>query len=98
MGKTTLLKHIANRKLDIPPNIDVLYCEQGRKDFFTIRDFCFDPPSFTEIEVDETPAVQAVINADTKRLALLKEEKELTQRVETGDMVANTRLKDVRNL
>ncbi|XP_019849794.1 PREDICTED: ATP-binding cassette sub-family F member 1-like [Amphimedon queenslandica] len=28
MGKTTLLKHIADRKLSIPPNIDVLYCEQ----------------------------------------------------------------------
>jgi ATP-binding cassette subfamily F protein 1 len=28
MGKTTLLKHIAHRKLQIPPNIDVLYCEQ----------------------------------------------------------------------
>uniref|UniRef100_A0AC34RGU0 ABC transporter domain-containing protein n=1 Tax=Panagrolaimus sp. JU765 TaxID=591449 RepID=A0AC34RGU0_9BILA len=28
MGKTTLLKHIAARKLNIPPNIDVLYCEQ----------------------------------------------------------------------
>lgn len=28
MGKTTLLKHIASRKLDIPPNIDILYCEQ----------------------------------------------------------------------
>ncbi|VDO80397.1 unnamed protein product [Soboliphyme baturini] len=25
MGKTTLLKHIANRRLDIPPNIDILY-------------------------------------------------------------------------
>lgn len=29
MGKTTLLLHIAERKLAIPPNIDVLYCEQG---------------------------------------------------------------------
>lgn len=29
MGKTTLLKHIAGRKLNIPPNIDILYCEQG---------------------------------------------------------------------
>ena len=29
MGKTTLLLHIAERKLSIPPNIDVLYCEQG---------------------------------------------------------------------
>ncbi|KHN83428.1 ATP-binding cassette sub-family F member 1 [Toxocara canis] len=28
MGKTTLLKHIAARKLAIPPNIDLLYCEQ----------------------------------------------------------------------
>lgn len=27
-GKTTLLKHIAQRALNIPPNIDVLYCEQ----------------------------------------------------------------------
>ena len=29
MGKTTLLKHIAERQLTIPPNIDVLLCEQG---------------------------------------------------------------------
>lgn len=28
MGKTTLLKHIAERRLAIPPNIDVLLCEQ----------------------------------------------------------------------
>uniref|UniRef100_A0A915HWN4 ABC transporter domain-containing protein n=1 Tax=Romanomermis culicivorax TaxID=13658 RepID=A0A915HWN4_ROMCU len=77
MGKTTLLKHIANRKLDIPPTIDILYCEQ-------------------EIEVDDTPAVQAVINADTKRLNLLKEEKQLIELVEnTGDMEANDRLKEV---
>jgi ATP-binding cassette subfamily F protein 1 len=27
-GKTTLLNHIAERKLNIPPNIDVLICEQ----------------------------------------------------------------------
>ncbi|XP_061417500.1 LOW QUALITY PROTEIN: ATP-binding cassette sub-family F member 1 [Lethenteron reissneri] len=27
-GKTTLLKHISNRALNIPPNIDVLLCEQ----------------------------------------------------------------------
>ncbi|RXG50988.1 ATP-binding cassette sub-family F member 1 [Armadillidium vulgare] len=27
-GKTTLLRHIAIRALNIPPNIDVLYCEQ----------------------------------------------------------------------
>lgn len=28
MGKTTLLVHIARRQLAIPPNIDVLLCEQ----------------------------------------------------------------------
>ena len=28
MGKTTLLDHIAERKLAIPPRIDVLLCEQ----------------------------------------------------------------------
>ncbi|CAD5234587.1 unnamed protein product [Bursaphelenchus xylophilus] len=28
MGKTTLLKHIGARKLNIPPTIDILYCEQ----------------------------------------------------------------------
>lgn len=27
-GKTTLLRHIAERAFAIPPNIDVLYCEQ----------------------------------------------------------------------
>lgn len=32
-GKTTLLKHIANRALNIPPNIDVLLCEQGMSPF-----------------------------------------------------------------
>lgn len=30
MGKTTLLRHIAARKLNIPPHIDILYCEQGK--------------------------------------------------------------------
>ena len=28
-GKTTLLNHIANKQLAIPPHIDVLLCEQG---------------------------------------------------------------------
>ncbi|KAI6185096.1 hypothetical protein M3Y97_00668100 [Aphelenchoides bicaudatus] len=28
MGKTTLLKHIAAKKLDIPSTLDILYCEQ----------------------------------------------------------------------
>ncbi|KAK4883077.1 hypothetical protein RN001_006396 [Aquatica leii] len=27
-GKTTLLRHVSQRAFDIPPNIDILYCEQ----------------------------------------------------------------------
>lgn len=27
-GKTTLLRHVASRAFAIPPNIDILYCEQ----------------------------------------------------------------------
>lgn len=27
-GKTTLLRHLAQRAFPIPPNIDILYCEQ----------------------------------------------------------------------
>ncbi|XP_015268329.1 PREDICTED: ATP-binding cassette sub-family F member 1 [Gekko japonicus] len=75
-GKTTLLKHIANRALSIPPNIDVLLCEQ-------------------EVVADETPAVQAVLKADTKRLRLLEEEKKLQALLEKGDDTAGERLEKV---
>ncbi|XP_036212335.1 ATP-binding cassette sub-family F member 1 isoform X3 [Myotis myotis] len=75
-GKTTLLKHIANRALSIPPNIDVLLCEQ-------------------EVVADETPAVQAVLRADTKRLKLLEEERQLQAQLEQGDDTAAERLEKV---
>ncbi|XP_007439798.1 ATP-binding cassette sub-family F member 1 isoform X1 [Python bivittatus] len=75
-GKTTLLKHIANRALSIPPNIDVLLCEQ-------------------EVVADETPAVQAVLKADTKRLKLLEEEKHLQTQLEKGDDTAAERLEKI---
>lgn len=75
-GKTTLLKHIANKALNIPPNIDVLLCEQ-------------------EVVADETPAVQAVLKADTKRLKLLEQEKKLQSRLEKGDDSAAERLEKV---
>lgn len=75
-GKTTLLKHIANKALNIPPNIDVLLCEQ-------------------EVVADETPAVQAVLKADTKRLKLLEQEKKLQARLEKGDDSAAERLEKV---
>ncbi|XP_030596815.1 ATP-binding cassette sub-family F member 1 isoform X2 [Archocentrus centrarchus] len=75
-GKTTLLKHIANRALSIPPNIDVLLCEQ-------------------EVVADDTPAVQAVLKADTRRLKLLEEEKQLQARLEKGEDSVTERLDKV---
>lgn len=75
-GKTTLLKHIANRALSIPPNIDVLLCEQ-------------------EVVADDTPAVQAVLKADTRRFKLLEEEKLLQARLEKGEDSVAQRLEKV---
>ena len=34
-GKTTLLNHMFQRKLNIPPNIDILLCEQGMSVMFS---------------------------------------------------------------
>ncbi|KAK2176253.1 hypothetical protein NP493_669g00031 [Ridgeia piscesae] len=39
-GKTTLLNHIAQRILQIPPNIDCLLCEQGVRVDGGYRDWC----------------------------------------------------------
>ncbi|XP_026851454.2 ATP-binding cassette sub-family F member 1 isoform X2 [Electrophorus electricus] len=75
-GKTTLLKHISNRALSIPPNIDVLLCEQ-------------------EVTADDTPAVQAVLKADTRRLKLLEEEKRLQSLLDKGEDGASERLQKV---
>ncbi|XP_074543443.1 ATP-binding cassette sub-family F member 1 isoform X1 [Halichoeres trimaculatus] len=75
-GKTTLLKHIANRALSIPPNIDVLLCEQ-------------------EVVADDTPAVQAVLKADTRRLKLLEEERQLQALLEKGEDSVAERLDKV---
>lgn len=55
------------------------------------------PASFTltEVVADETPAVQAVLKADTKRLKLLEEEKRLQGLLEKGDDTAGERLEKV---
>lgn len=79
MGKTTLLNHIAERKLAIPPRIDVLLCEQ-------------------EVLADDTPAIDAVLKADTQRLKLLEEEKVLMAEAEAGNDSKSDRLKQVREL
>ncbi|XP_071948548.1 ATP-binding cassette sub-family F member 1-like isoform X2 [Antedon mediterranea] len=76
MGKTTLLCHIAQRALAIPPNIDVLLCEQ-------------------DVKADDTPAFEAVLNSDKKRLALIEEEKKLLAESEAGNNTNSERLKQV---
>uniref|UniRef100_A0A6G1SAX8 ATP-binding cassette sub-family F member 1 n=1 Tax=Aceria tosichella TaxID=561515 RepID=A0A6G1SAX8_9ACAR len=70
-GKTTLLRHIADKKsLGLPENLDILLCEQ-------------------EVVADETPAVQAVMKADTRVTRLENELKELETR---DDDEANDRI------
>ena len=48
------------------------------------------------MQADETPAVEAVLSADTKRLQLLEEEKKLVAESEAGDDSNSERLKQVR--
>lgn len=106
-GKTTLLKHIANRALNIPPNIDVLLCEQGEPGEWeskredgrgggTRTDA--QPSPHAEVVADETPAVQAVLRADTKRLRLLEEERRLQGQLEQGDDTAAEKLEKVEEM
>lgn len=45
---------------------------------------------------DDTPAVQAVLKADTRRLKLLEEEKRLQALLEKGEDSASERLEKVR--
>lgn len=48
-----------------------------------------------EVVADDTPAVQAVLKADTRRLKLLDEEKRLQARLEKGDDSVAERLEKV---
>jgi len=75
-GKTTLLRHIASRALNIPPSIDVLYCEQ-------------------EVIADDTPAVESVLKADTKRTQLLEKLAKLEKEQEAGNIKVTEQLKEV---
>ncbi len=45
----------------------------------------FFHPTLSEVLADETPSVQVVINSDVKRLELIKEEKELKDKLETSN-------------
>ncbi|KAL0166006.1 hypothetical protein M9458_037850, partial [Cirrhinus mrigala] len=47
------------------------------------------------VVADDTPAVQAVLKADTRRLKLLEEERQLQSRLEKGDDSVSERLDKV---
>lgn len=49
----------------------------------------------SEVVADDTPAVQAVLKADTRRLKLLEEEKRLQARLEKGEDSVAERLDKV---
>lgn len=51
-----------------------------------------------EVVADETPAVQAVLRADTKRLQLLEEERRLQGQLEKGDDTAAEKLEKVEEV
>lgn len=55
-------------------------------------------PADPEVVADDTPAVQAVLKADTRRLKLLDEEKRLQARLEKGDDSVTDRLEKVKQL
>ena len=93
MGKTTLLKHIAGHKLAIPPNIDILYCEQG---LFSTLQTIFRLLTCLEIAADETSAIETVLRSDKVRLALLEEEEALMEQLEeNAETTVVDRLKEV---
>ncbi len=98
MGKTTLLKHIATRKLDIPPNIDILYCEQGLFRYLlrVTRRASSDECSL-EIEADKSSAIESVLRSDKVRLAYMEKEAEASKRLEAGDVSAAEELQEASN-
>ena len=51
-----------------------------------------------EVVADDTPAVQAVLKADTKRLKLMEEERQLQALLEKGEDSVADRLDKVKKL
>ena len=48
-----------------------------------------------EVQADDTKAIDAVVNADKKRLALLEEQDRLQKAAERGDLSRAERMKEV---
>ncbi|SGZ50340.1 CIC11C00000005218 [Sungouiella intermedia] len=66
IGKSTLLRALSRRELNIPKHITILHVEQ-------------------ELRGDDTPALQAVLDADVWRKTLIQEEQKITERAEEID-------------
>lgn len=49
----------------------------------------------SEIKVDSTPAIDAVVKSDKHRLALMEEEAQLIKKLEEGDISVGEHLKEV---
>lgn len=49
----------------------------------------------TEVQADDTKAIDAVVKADKKRLALLEEQEKLQKAAEQGDLSRADRMKEV---
>ena len=73
-----------------PEFISFLYCDINSKlnEYDTLL-------LFTEVQADETKAVDAVLKADKKRTALLEECKKLEEESDKGNTKNSTRLKEV---
>lgn len=66
IGKSTLLRALSRRELNIPKHITILHVEQ-------------------ELRGDDTPALQAVLDADVWCKTLLQEEQKINERAEEID-------------
>lgn len=66
LGKTTLLRMISSKNLQIPSHISILHVEQ-------------------EVTGDNTIALDSVLECDTVRTSLLTREKEINEKIKSGD-------------
>jgi ATP-binding cassette subfamily F protein 3 len=78
IGKSTLLRALARREVSIPTHISILHVEQevSLHSHGQLKNLEL---TLTQITGDDTPALQAVLDADVWRKHLLKEQEKITQ-------------------
>ena len=70
-GKSTLLRALSRREVSIPTHISILHVEQEVCQLHPLRWMIADNE---QIAGDDTPALQAVLDADVWRKHLLREQ------------------------